>query len=87
MYVNVHKEDERRMYEEGYGNFGKRSKVKSNQLSMKSRWRTGVKGLTQKLLLLRCLLVGGYLDFGDEPEEENPQGPKLVSRRLSSGCC
>jgi hypothetical protein len=26
------------------------------------------------------------LDFGEGPEEEDPQGPKLVSRRLSSGC-
>jgi hypothetical protein len=25
------------------------------------------------------------LDFGEEPEEENPQGPKFVNRRLSSG--
>jgi hypothetical protein len=26
------------------------------------------------------------LDFGEGPEEEDPQGPKLVNRRLSSGC-
>jgi len=26
------------------------------------------------------------LDFGEGPEEEEPQGPKLVNKRLSSGC-
>jgi hypothetical protein len=26
------------------------------------------------------------LDFGEGPEVEKPQGPKLVNRRLSSGC-
>jgi hypothetical protein len=40
----------------------------------------------QRLLLLRCLLEGGSLAFGEWAEEEEPQGPKLVSKRLSSGC-
>ena len=26
------------------------------------------------------------MDFGEGPEEEDPQGPKLVNKRLSSGC-
>jgi hypothetical protein len=68
--------------------FGGWSKVKSDQVSMGNRWRTSArrnKRGTQKLLLLRCLLGGGCLDFGEEPEEENPQGPKFVNRRLSSG--
>jgi len=40
----------------------------------------------QRLLLLRCLLEGGSLAFGEWADEEEPQGPKLVNKRLSSGC-
>jgi hypothetical protein len=40
----------------------------------------------QRLLLLRCLLEGGSLAFGEWAEEEELQGPKLVNKRLSSGC-
>jgi hypothetical protein len=57
-------------------------KSKQNLINSDSvaHWRK-----TQRLVLLRCLLGGGYLDFGEGPEEEDPQGPKLVNRRLSSG--
>jgi hypothetical protein len=40
----------------------------------------------QKLLLLRCLLCSVCLDLGEGAEEEEDQGPKLVNKRLSSGC-
>ena len=43
MYVCVHQENERSRYEEEMGYLGKWFIMKSNQLSMKSRWRTGAK--------------------------------------------
>ena len=48
--------------------------------------KCGAVDLTQKLLRLGYLLAGANLDFGEAPEEE-PQGPKLVNKRFSSGCC
>jgi hypothetical protein len=54
------------------------------------RWRRRVDHRinedSQRLLLLRCLLWGGCFNLGEGPEEEDPQGPKLVNKRLSSGC-
>jgi hypothetical protein len=41
--------------------------------------------LAQKLLRLGYRLAGANLDFGEAPEED-PQGPKLVNKRFSSGC-
>jgi len=52
---------------------------------MKSRRYTAadeLKQLTQKLTLR---YLGGYLGFGEEPEEGTPQVPKLVNRRLMRG--
>jgi hypothetical protein len=62
-----------------------RTKVKSDRLSGGAMAQDVIKRGTQRLVLLRFLLGGGYLDFGDGPEEEDPQGPKLVNKRLSSG--
>jgi hypothetical protein len=57
--------------------------VHSVMSTMSTHWHKT--NYNSEVLLLRCLLVGGCLDFGEGPEEEDLQGPKLVNKRLSSG--
>ena len=58
---------------------------KSNQLGAGACKNAELGNPAQKLLRLGYRLAGANLDFGEAPEEE-PQGPKLVNKRLSSGC-
>ena len=58
---------------------------KSNQLGAGACKNAELGNPAQKLLRLGYRLAGANLDFGEAPEEE-PQGPKLVNKRFSSGC-